>query len=381
MLVLADDLLPVRQTIASGRAAERITGRALTGLSATLSFRVGTGLFRPLPARFHSRAEGYFAFGLIPARDLPDVGGAPSVTLRADFERTGGAPAAVEATVPGAALALEEIERDLGGRTVRIERIAGAPFDLSLSVDPAPVALAGIVLRDHDPAAPAVGVTVIAATEFAVIAAVRTDTPLNPTLLLTGALTDDYVAGDTVTLQTATPTAGTLRAGLAAGEQQLPLDTEAGIAAGDVLWLRDAAGDAALDEFLTVAEVSPPAGPNPARIVLAAPLARSHAPDSTLQILTDGATSVALVLPASAGADPAVLAVLDVAGFTAGGVVRVTAGTATAVTDAGGRFFLAALPLVAEVTLRLNEGATTTTYPFHIDYETPVNRVSLSLPS
>jgi hypothetical protein len=218
MLVLADDLLPVRQTIASGRAAERITGRALTGLSATLSFRVGTGLFRPLPAQFHSRAEGYFAFGLIPGRDLPGVSAAPSVTLRAEFERAGAAPAAVEATVPGAALALEEIEQDLGGRTVRIERIAGAPFDLSLSVDPAPVALAGMVLRDHDPAAPAAGVTV-------------------------------------------------------------------------------------------------------------------------------------------------------------------TAGSASAVTDSGGRFFLPALPLLAEVALHLTDGPTTKTQTFHIDYETPVNRVSLSLPS
>jgi hypothetical protein len=222
MLVLADDLLPVRQTIASGRAAERITGRALTALSATLSFRVGTGLFRPLPARFHSRAEGYFAFGLIPARDLPDPSAAPSFTLRAELEleleRAGAAPAAVEATVPGAALALEEVEQDLGGRTVRIERIAGAPFDLSLSVDPSPVALAGIVLRDHDPATPAAGVTV-------------------------------------------------------------------------------------------------------------------------------------------------------------------TAGSTSAVTDSGGRFFLSALPLLAEVALDLTDGPTTTTQPFHIDYETPINRVSLSLPS
>lgn len=218
MLVLADARLPVRQTIAAGRAAERITERGLTALSATLSFRAGTDPLRPLPARFHLRAEGYFAFGLIPERDMPDLSAASSVTLRAEFERHGTAPVAVEATVPGAALALEEVERTVAGRTVTVERIAGAPFDLSLMVDPAPVALAGIVLRDHDPAAPAAGVTV-------------------------------------------------------------------------------------------------------------------------------------------------------------------TAGPAAVLTDAGGRFFLPALPLVAEVELELTDGTETTTQPFHIDYETPVNRVSLSLPS
>lgn len=162
MLVLADARLPVRQTIAAGRIAERITGRGLAVRSASLSFRTGAGPYRPVPARFHARAEGHFAFGLTPGRDLADQSAVPLVTLRAEFRLDGAAPVTVETTVPGPDLALEEAERQVGGRTVRVQRFAGAPIDLSLTVDPAPVALAGIVLRGHDPAAPATSVTVTA---------------------------------------------------------------------------------------------------------------------------------------------------------------------------------------------------------------------------
>jgi len=161
-LALADDRPSASQAIAVGRAAERITGRALADLSATLWYRTGMEPFLPLAVRFRMGAEGYFAFALMPDRDLPDVSGAPSVVLRAQFQRRGVALDPVEATVPGAALAIEEIERPVGGRIVRIRRIAGRPVDLSLSVDPRPVALAGIVIRDHDPAVPAAGVTVTA---------------------------------------------------------------------------------------------------------------------------------------------------------------------------------------------------------------------------
>lgn len=159
-------------------------------------------------------------------------------------------------------------------------------------------------------------------TETATVAA------LNPTFLLAGPLTNNYAAGDTVTLQTAAPTAGVLQAAVGAGDTQLQLDNEAGIAVGAVLRLRDDGGDAALDELLTVAAVTPPAGANPAQIDLAAPLAHDHAQASTLEVLTNAATSVALAQPTTAGLDPAVLAVPDVAGFAADSAVRVTDGAA-----------------------------------------------------
>ena len=156
------------QTIAVGRAAERITERGLTGLFATLAYRAGNGPMRRLRTRFHLRSEGYFAFELVPERDMPTLAAEPHVTLRADFERVGAASVAVERIVDGPDLTLDEVERNVGGRTIKVQRIAGAPFDLSLTVDPAAVALAGMVLRDHDPAAPIEGVRVTAGPASAV---------------------------------------------------------------------------------------------------------------------------------------------------------------------------------------------------------------------
>jgi hypothetical protein len=68
----------------------------------------------------------------------------------------------VDRTVAGSDLALTEVSRTVAGQTLIVTTIAGAPFDLSAEIDPAPVALAGIVLRDHDPAEPLAGIGVAA---------------------------------------------------------------------------------------------------------------------------------------------------------------------------------------------------------------------------
>jgi hypothetical protein len=160
VVTLADDRPSVRQSIATGRAGERITGRGLTDLSATLSFSADGIRFIQLPVRFRLGGEGYFAFAQAPGSVPPDLSGFSQVVLRAVFRRPGVAPDVVDVTVRGDDLALEDVEHDLHGQTIRFRRIAAAPFDMSLAVDPAHVALAGIVLRDHDPTSPVADVTV-----------------------------------------------------------------------------------------------------------------------------------------------------------------------------------------------------------------------------
>jgi hypothetical protein len=162
MLHFADQRLAPRQIIAAGRVAERITGRGLPDLSGTLLFRSNTPEWRSLPASFSARAEGFVAFSLIPGRDMPDLSAFAAVTLRAEYQRARLAPVVAERTITGAELALQEVPRRLGGRTLSALVISGAPFDLSAEVDPLPVALAGVVLRDHDPAEPVAGVEVSA---------------------------------------------------------------------------------------------------------------------------------------------------------------------------------------------------------------------------
>ena len=158
MLYLADRHLSVRQNLATGRIGERITGRGLEIVSASVSARVAAGPFRPIAARFMRRSEGYFAFNLQPARDMPDFSAAPSVTLRAEFYRDGNGPIVIERTVQGSVLTLQDNIRDIAGQQVIVRTIAGAPIDLSVTTDPAAVALQGIVLRSHDPLQPLAGI-------------------------------------------------------------------------------------------------------------------------------------------------------------------------------------------------------------------------------
>jgi hypothetical protein len=160
MLHLADTRPVVRQNLVTGRVSERITGRGLAVDSATLTAKVGAAPRLPLAARFLRRAEGYFAFSILPDREMPDFSAAPNVTLRAEFRLGSGAPVFSEHTVAGSALALVETTRKVAGQDVKLRTIKDAPVDLSVEIDPLPVALQGIVLREHDPAEPIAGIGV-----------------------------------------------------------------------------------------------------------------------------------------------------------------------------------------------------------------------------
>jgi hypothetical protein len=164
MLHLADTRPPIRQNVATGRVSERITGRGLAADSAVLSAQPDGGAILPLAARFLMRAEGYFAFSILPERDMPDFSAATNVKLRAEFRFRARNPIVKERTVAGSALALVDTTRSVAGQDVTLRTVTGAPIDLTVDADPAPVALQGIVLRAHDPAEPIAGIGVEAGT-------------------------------------------------------------------------------------------------------------------------------------------------------------------------------------------------------------------------
>jgi hypothetical protein len=160
MLHLTASMVGLRQTLAAGRLSERVTGRSLVATSATLSAKGAAGPLLPIAARFATLGEGWFAFNVVPTRDMPAPPGAGAVTLHASFQVDGHPPLVAEATVPVADLALEDASRTIDGQVIVLKRVKGAPFDLSAAIDPAPVALQGIVLHANDPAQPVAGVTV-----------------------------------------------------------------------------------------------------------------------------------------------------------------------------------------------------------------------------
>jgi hypothetical protein len=160
MLHLTANMVGLRQILATGRLSERVTGRSLAANSATLSAKQGAGPVLGIAARFAARGEGYFAFNVIPMRDVPALSGGGAVTLRAEFKVDGRPVLVTEATVSLADLALEDASRTIDGQTVVLKRVKGAPFDLSAQIDPPAAALQGIVLHANDPAQPVAGVTV-----------------------------------------------------------------------------------------------------------------------------------------------------------------------------------------------------------------------------
>lgn len=165
MTWFADPTVAVIQAFATGRLAERVTLAPIVPRTGLLSYRTSAaGDPVPLAARFEARAGGWFAFTLNPARDAPDLTAAATVILRARFETSRG-ELSVESAFDPAAFQVEEAELRIGNRTLRARRVRGAPFDLTLLVDPALVALEGVVLRDNDPADPAVGVSIEIAPE------------------------------------------------------------------------------------------------------------------------------------------------------------------------------------------------------------------------
>jgi len=159
MLHLNTNDVTAHQNLGTGRLSQALTGQSLRASAAVLSARADGGDFRPLRTTFAMRREGWFAFHLEPARDLPDYSAATQVTLRGEFTLPGQTTAVIgEWSFPASALALVDQDCSVGGQTVTLHVIAGAPLNLSLQLDPAPVALHGLVLIDGDPAQPAANI-------------------------------------------------------------------------------------------------------------------------------------------------------------------------------------------------------------------------------
>ncbi len=159
MILLADDRVALRQALVKGRMSETITGRGLEIADAALESGQD-GQSAPIPAKLVTKPGGYFALQLDPGRDMPDLAGGGAVTLTMHLILSGRDPVEVARVVHPADLAVADHEVTAAGRTVTVKTVAGAPLDFSTALPPAAVALAGTLLRDHDPSDPITGVEV-----------------------------------------------------------------------------------------------------------------------------------------------------------------------------------------------------------------------------
>lgn len=159
MIRLADRTLGLRQVLARGRVSDAVTGRGLGTFDVALGFTHGGGS-GDLPGVLALKPDGWFAVQVRPAVQMPDLAAAGPVTLTARVTVPGRGAVEVAQVVDGTELALVEVSVPVGDSETVVERIAGAPFTFSVALPPQPVALAGIVLRDHDPDIPVAGVEV-----------------------------------------------------------------------------------------------------------------------------------------------------------------------------------------------------------------------------
>lgn len=161
-VLLASSSLAPRQLLLRGRVSEAITGRGLAPSEIRVEAEQGA-VRAALPVTITHKPGGWYGAHLVPRGVWPVFAPAPDVTLWVTFTLPGRAPSLLSQTVSASALDLTSVALSLAGQPVHADRISGAPFDFSLSLDPLPVALAGTVIRDHDPSDPIAGVTLTAA--------------------------------------------------------------------------------------------------------------------------------------------------------------------------------------------------------------------------
>lgn len=145
--------LPTRVVVVAGRAAERLTERALPVTDATLIWQFGAteGV---MPTMFHAKPGGYFALQLDPTQDYPDFNGAGTVTLQLTLTFADAPDAVLSIAVPEADLIPTARQQAIAGRDYDVIHLPGAPIVLNHAPDPMPVALEGQILINANPATP-----------------------------------------------------------------------------------------------------------------------------------------------------------------------------------------------------------------------------------
>ncbi len=159
-LAFAPAAVSMRQVLAQGRFYEAITNRAIVDFDATLSYSHadGKGVFRTAQAIL---PQGYFALHFDPSSAMPDLSKVGTVTLTLTLVHASAAPVSAHSQdVDAADLSLEEHEHIINNQLVKVLRVSAAPFVFDIAIEPQPILLDGLLLHNHDPEEPAVGVAV-----------------------------------------------------------------------------------------------------------------------------------------------------------------------------------------------------------------------------
>lgn len=150
LLPAPDLLFPV---LLKGRLAEAVTRRGLAPEALTLEILHG-GCLRTVPVLVRLKPDGFFSLSLRHSHDPIAPQPADPVILRLTATLTDGRSQSAERALTGASLARVPRHILAGGQMVSGVVIAGAPFALNLTFEPAPVSLYGTVIAYRDPTRP-----------------------------------------------------------------------------------------------------------------------------------------------------------------------------------------------------------------------------------
>ncbi|NBD30765.1 MAG: hypothetical protein GVY31_12095 [Alphaproteobacteria bacterium] len=148
------------QVLVRVQVTDAVSGRPLPDAQVVPSIKTAGAAYRPSPFGLRNRRDGWFVMG--PSHLALTAGTRIGVTTRFRFDTSlpGFAPAQAEVLISPASFAEVEEEVVVAGVATRRRRIADAPFELRIALDPLPVRLAGQLVQDNDLSDPVSGATV-----------------------------------------------------------------------------------------------------------------------------------------------------------------------------------------------------------------------------
>ncbi len=154
------EALAAAQTLLRIKVSDSVSGAALPDAAIETSIKTTVGDYRPSPFALRNMRDGWSVLGVSHRELTARVRIGVTTRFRFAVTRPGYAAAEEELFIaPGDFTAVEE-DVNVGGITLRRARIAGAPFEQRITLDPLPVRLVGQLVQDNDLTDPVAGATI-----------------------------------------------------------------------------------------------------------------------------------------------------------------------------------------------------------------------------
>lgn len=154
------EVLSGAQVLVRVQVTDAVSGLPLPAAEISTAIQSGAADYRPCPFALRNMRDGWFVMGVSHLALTAAVQIGVTTRFRFTVSLSGYAPKDVELVIDPASFAEVEEDVAVAGVTVKRPRIADAPFEQRISLDPLPVRLAGQLVQDNDLSDPVSGATV-----------------------------------------------------------------------------------------------------------------------------------------------------------------------------------------------------------------------------